>query len=90
MDKKLINEEIQKIKFMFDYQPGKVISEQKVSPVEPEVLPKPKEREAEPSTPFEDDPLRPGRRTRPRPAPQASDDNTLPNWLSWNNIKNKK
>lgn len=45
-----------------------------VKPASPEVLPKPKEREAEPSTPFEDDPLRPGRRTRPRPAPQADFD----------------
>ena len=71
MDKKLIKEDIRRMRFMFDYQPGKVISEQKVQPLEPEVLPKPKERESEPSRPFEDDPLRPGRRTRPRPAPQA-------------------
>jgi len=61
-----------------------------VQPAEPQVLPKPKERETEPSKPFEDDPLRPGRRTRPRPAPQASNDSTLPTWLSWNTIKNQK
>ena len=37
----------------------------------------------------QDDPLRPGRRTRPRPAPQAKS-GELPNWLTWNSIKNKK
>ena len=37
----------------------------------------------------QDDPLRPGIRTRPRPAPQAKS-GELPNWLSWNSIKNKK
>ena len=37
----------------------------------------------------QDDPLRPGRRTIPRPAPQAKGGG-LPNWLSWNSIKNKK
>jgi hypothetical protein len=37
----------------------------------------------------QDDPLRPGRRTIPRPAPQAKS-GELPNWLTWNSIKNKK
>ena len=37
----------------------------------------------------QDDPLRPGRRTIPRPAPQAKS-GELPTWLSWNSIKNKK
>ena len=37
----------------------------------------------------EDDPLRPGRRTRPRPAPQAGNKD-LPSWLQWNSINNKK
>jgi hypothetical protein len=37
----------------------------------------------------QDDPLRPGRRTTPRPAPQA-EKSDLPTWLQWNSISNKK
>jgi len=37
----------------------------------------------------QDDPLRPGRRTIPRPAPQA-EKSDLPTWLQWNSISNKK
>jgi len=37
----------------------------------------------------QDDPLRPGRRTIPRPAPQAKKSD-LPTWLQWNSISNKK
>jgi hypothetical protein len=85
MNKKLINEDIQRMKYMFGYKPGKVISEQEsefnefefsdveTAPVKPDVKPDidtPTRPEIHP----EDDPLRPGRRTRPRPAPQADFD----------------
>ena len=70
---------------MLGYKPGRVISEQEfdfddvelsdieTAPVKPDVKPDidtPTRPEIHP----DDDPLRPGRRVRPRPAPQASDD----------------
>ena len=85
MNKKLIAEDINRMKYMLGYKPGRVISEQEfdfddfemsdieTAPVKPDVKPDidtPTRPEIHP----EDDPLRPGRRTRPRPAPQASDD----------------
>lgn len=85
MNKKLITEDIKRMKYMLGYKPGRVISEQEfdfddielsdieTAPVKPDVKPDidtPTRPEIHP----EDDPMRPGRRVRPRPAPQATDD----------------
>ena len=84
MEKKLIIEDIQRMKYMFGYKPGKVISEQETNEfedfefgdtdvAEPEVKPD-VDTPTKPDVHPQDDPLRPGRRTTPRPAPQASDE----------------
>ena len=85
MNKKLIAEDINRMKYMLGYKPGRVISEQEfdfddfemsdieTAPVKPDVKPD-IDTPTRPDIHPEDDPLRPGRRTRPRPAPQASDD----------------
>jgi hypothetical protein len=84
MEKKLIIEDIQRMKYMFGYKPGKVISEQETNEfedfefgdtdvAEPEVKPD-VDTPTKPDVHPQDDPLRPGRRTIPRPAPQASDE----------------
>jgi hypothetical protein len=55
---------------------------------EPEVKPD-VDTPTKPDVHPQDDPLRPGRRTIPRPAPQAKKSD-LPTWLQWNSISNKK
>jgi hypothetical protein len=87
------------MKYMFGYKPGKVISEQETNEfedfefgdtdvAEPEVKPD-VDTPTKPDVHPQDDPLRPGRRTIPRPAPQAKKSD-LPTWLQWNSISNKK